>query len=203
MSLNSSRSEPRVACARDLTAIGGGDGKTLPRASAILNPLSRFSVETQAGVPDSKYARGAGPYKELNPSRLSSRSLIRLLRVRFTSDLVDFPELPRPAHVVQERPQVEPVVLRRVVFRVVRRRQRRHLMPVRGVEEEEPLHFLRDLVHGESVLPLEQPESRDLSEAAVHPELFVRHSHVVLVVLDVVIPYRFELSRGRCFLHGR
>ena len=56
---------------------------------------------------------------------------------------VDAAELPGPAHVVQELAVVEAVVVRRVALRVVRRRQRRRLVPVDGVETEEGLRSAR------------------------------------------------------------
>lgn len=56
------------------------------------------------------------------------------------------PELPRPAGVVQEGPQVEPVVVGAVVLGVIRGGERGHLVSVRGILGEEPLHFVSHLV---------------------------------------------------------
>ena len=56
-----------------------------------------------------------------------------------------YTHLPRPVHVVQERAQVEAVVVGRVALRVVRRRERGHLVPVDGVVGEESLHLVRHL----------------------------------------------------------
>lgn len=56
------------------------------------------------------------------------------------------PELPRPAGVVQEGPQVEPVVVGAVVFGVIRRGERGHLVSVHGILGEKPLHFVSHLV---------------------------------------------------------
>ena len=68
---------------------------------------------------------------------------LRLLRQR-----VDPPKLPRPRGPVQERPQVEPVVVRRVALRMVRGRQRRHLVPVGRVRRPKGLDPGRDLGDG-------------------------------------------------------
>lgn len=54
-------------------------------------------------------------------------------------------ELPRPAGVVEKRPQVEPVVVWAVALGVIRGGQCGHFVSVRGILREEPLHFVGHL----------------------------------------------------------
>jgi hypothetical protein len=49
--------------------------------------------------------------------------------------------LPSPG-TLKKGPQVEPIIVGRVVFGMVRGRERGHLVPVDGVVEEEVLHLL-------------------------------------------------------------
>lgn len=55
-------------------------------------------------------------------------------------------KLPGPGGVVQEGPQVEPVVVGAIRLCVVRWCQRGHLVTVDRVVKEEPLHLHRDLI---------------------------------------------------------
>lgn len=59
--------------------------------------------------------------------------------------VVDAPELPAPACVVEERPEVEAVVVRTVALGVVGRRDRGHLVAVHRVHPEEALDLLGHL----------------------------------------------------------
>lgn len=54
-------------------------------------------------------------------------------------------KLPGPRSVVQEGPEIEPVVIGAVRFCVVGWRESRHLMPVDRVVKEEPLYLHRNL----------------------------------------------------------
>lgn len=59
------------------------------------------------------------------------------------------PKLPRPASVVQKRPQVESVVVGAVAFGVIRGGERGHFVSVHGILGEKSLHFVSHLVGGE------------------------------------------------------
>lgn len=59
--------------------------------------------------------------------------------------VVDAPELPGPACIIEERSEVKAVVIRTVAVRVVGRRHCGHLVAVHRVHPEEVLHLLGHL----------------------------------------------------------
>ncbi len=84
----------------------------------------------------------------------------RLLRLESNLEsvelVVDRPELPRPARVVEEGPVIEPVVVRTISLGVVGRSKDSHLVSVDGVVPEEQLHLVRDLFRRAAVFPEKQ-----------------------------------------------
>ena len=62
-----------------------------------------------------------------------------------TNLLINVLELPIPMGVVQEGPQVKPVVFRRIVFSVVGRSEDSALVAVLGVATEEMFYLLSNL----------------------------------------------------------
>lgn len=84
----------------------------------------------------------------------------RLLRLESNLESVEFvvdrPELPRPARVVEEGPVIEPVVVRTVSLGVVGRGKDSHLVSVDGVVPEEQLHLVSDLFRRAAVFPEKQ-----------------------------------------------
>ena len=90
---------------------------------------------------------------------------------------------------------------------MIRRRQRRHLMSVPRVLKEEVLHFLRNLEWGEERAPLvhelreHAPRAAllNLAQPSEDGELVVRHAHIGLVRLNVVLCDRLELGGGHGF----
>eukprot|EP00963_Diacronema_lutheri_P000795 scaffold47_cov334-Pavlova_lutheri.AAC.25 len=112
--------------------------------------------------------------------------------------------------LVQERTVVEAMVLRRVILRVVGRRQRGGLVAIDGVVPEEVLHFRRcvpradalpcainRLEHGHRSRPGQAPEP------PVRRQLQVRHAHVLFVRLQdaSVFSQRLQLRGGRSGFH--
>lgn len=82
------------------------------------------------------------------PPPLSLISILPLLAVLHAGrQLINAAKLPGPFYVVEELAVVEAVVVRGVALRVVGRRQRRLLVPIQRVVEEELLDLLGDF-HG-------------------------------------------------------
>lgn len=82
-----------------------------------------------------------------NMSLLGGAILACTLRpTQISCDAIDGGKLPRPPHVVQELAVVVAVVVRGVALRVVGGREGGGLVPVDGVELEEHLHALCDLL---------------------------------------------------------
>ena len=78
-------------------------------------------------------------------------------------------------------------------------------MPIRRIKEEETLHLRGDLRGGSSIFPFVQKplehlhgsETGDFTQSAVHPELLVRHAHILLVSLHVIFADGLKLRGGR------
>mmetsp|Transcript_86554 Transcript_86554/g.242413 ORF Transcript_86554/g.242413 Transcript_86554/m.242413 type:complete len:224 (-) Transcript_86554:1764-2435(-) len=80
-------------------------------------------------------------------SRVSVESLMASIAggVRLLHEVVDCAELVLESQWEQEGPEVEAVVVRRIILGVIRWGQSRHLVPVQSVVEVEVLHLLRHL----------------------------------------------------------
>ena len=113
-----------------------------------------------------------------------------LMRRTKTSDLlINGVKLPGPPDVVEKLAVVVAIVVGAVAFRVVRRCEGGHLMPIDGVGAEEMLHFVGHLGGGVFVGPrVDQlaehgvrTAAGDLAEPAKVRELRIRHSHILLM----------------------
>lgn len=102
---------------------------------------------------------------------------------------------------------IEPIVVRPVRLRMVRRRQHRHLVPIDRIAPEEVLHLVRHLRRIAALAPrAHQPHEHAVRAAALllaqppeFAQLRVRHAHVLLVRLRhlAAAGQRLQLGGGR------
>jgi hypothetical protein len=126
-----------------------------------------------------------GPFPEVGSIQLSGVD-------RFC-DAVDGAELSRPRDVVQKLTQVEAVVVRRVLLRVVRRCNGAHFMPVDRIKPEKTLDFLGDS-GGIQVAPGSDEFFKhrhgsapfNLTKHSENAQFGIRHPHFVLVQLGML-----------------
>mmetsp|Transcript_27668 Transcript_27668/g.81901 ORF Transcript_27668/g.81901 Transcript_27668/m.81901 type:complete len:286 (+) Transcript_27668:455-1312(+) len=159
-------------------------------------------------------ARLALPAAGARPRSCSCQSVSTLLHMWGCSGaghLLHLPVLPWPKDVVQELAVVKPVVVRRVVLRMVRRREHSCLVPVDRVVREEVLDLgkHRRWRLGAAPQPKAPREHRNrpaavhLSQPAKDGQLVVRHAHVGLVRLRRRARAQWlQLRRRRRALHA-
>jgi hypothetical protein len=98
-----------------------------------------------------------------------------------------------------------PIILRRVLFRMVTRSQNRHLVPVGRVIVKEVARLPVDLARAELVAPqmqqllVHRPRAHlaDFAQAPEHREFGVCHAHVGFVGLYVCRCYGLQLGGRR------
>mmetsp|Transcript_29089 Transcript_29089/g.76209 ORF Transcript_29089/g.76209 Transcript_29089/m.76209 type:complete len:207 (+) Transcript_29089:2097-2717(+) len=125
--------------------------------------------------------------------------------------LINFAKLPGPPRPVQERPEVEAVVVWSVVLAMVRRGENGSFVAVDGVPHEELLHLGCCLLGSHAVTPeqlhppehADRPTLEDFAELAEHRQFLVRHAEVCFIgLLFLAILGRAKLCGGGCLEDG-